>query len=86
MNAHNSVLVLHPVFLRVQTFRQMFVDANKEFVITIAWQGSKNTSGAVELPHSLTQYFYQVAKEPEAEEICVASPLGATISCTHVLC
>ena len=54
----------------------MFVDAEDDLAVTIAWQGGKNSSGTVQIPPATIRYFFQTSKEPGTDTICVASPLG----------
>ena len=54
----------------------MFVDAEDDLAVTIAWQGGKNSSGTVQIPPATIHYFFQTSKEPGTDTICVASPLG----------
>ena len=80
-NNNHCVLLTRPAFSRQdnQIFRQigrMFVDAEDDLAVTIAWQGGKNSSGTVQIPPATIRYFFQTSKEPGTDTICVASPLG----------
>ena len=75
---NHCVLLTRPAFSRLdnQTFRQigrMFVDAENDLAVTIAWQGGENSSGTVQIPPATIRYFFQTSKEPGTDTICVGT-------------
>ena len=55
----------------------MYLEEQDTSALTISCQGGKNSTGTVQVPSHTVQYMFQTAREPETDEICVASPVGA---------
>ena len=88
-NNNHCVLLTRPAFSRQdnQIFRQigrMFVDAEDDLAVTIAWQGGKNSSGTVQIPPATIHYFFKLLKS-RGRILSVWLPLWEHMICSSKL-